>query len=112
MWKTNFDRFLENYVAPVAFRPGPSHASPSSDLATSAAAAPGPSSAAAVRPISSSHPTPAPARAPSHEPFQRPPVEITTVRPQFEEYEMEVPPPLNLSDLPDSLSATLQVGVV
>ncbi|GAX76713.1 hypothetical protein CEUSTIGMA_g4159.t1 [Chlamydomonas eustigma] len=36
-------------------------------------------------------------------------VEITDVKahPHFD-YEMEVPPPLNLSDLPDSLSATLQ----
>ena len=115
VWKTNFDRLMENYVAPVAFRPSSAsetprespHPTPLSALAAPAfPAAPVPSKP--VTPSSGSGRSAPRLVAPPPQ-RRQPPVEVTTVHPRHEEYEMEVPPPLNLSDLPDSLSATLQV---
>ena len=164
VWKTNFDRLLENYATPLALRASQSAVQlPSEGIGQLSArqplppqppsAATGSSSAMAggggagfkpSLPVSS----PAPPRVASasaagqaggarshpHNPQQqqqqqddfygnqqqqrqpqrsasgyRPPISITSIRPPTLEYEAEVPPPLNLSDLPDSLSATLQV---
>ena len=109
VWKTNFDRFLENYVAPLAVRPT---SSVSSDPPPREARPTGPSPATIPPALQASAPSiqpSAPAPSQRQQPRRQQPIEVTNVVPEQEEYEIEVPPPLNLSDLPDSLSATLQV---
>ena len=145
VWKTNFDRYLEDYVISSGTRsrtdslfglsPQPQQQGPGQLQPHAEAAASGPPflalPAPAPAPPQPSHSQPVPSligAAGSSAPGQRqqqqqyteqrsqpkpahPPVSIqgrtATARDDLE-YEFEVPPPLNLSDLPDSLSATLQ----
>ncbi len=132
VWKTNFDRFMENYSVPVAVRSSVSSPAPSADPSppldmqlhqhATGASSSGfanisqePLSSAAAAKVSStakSASSSAPQQQLQQQQTQNPrrqPIEITNVKPHFDDYEVEVPPPLNLSDLPESLSATLQV---
>lgn len=84
VWKTNFDAFLEDTVVPIAQKQQPSQATDPNRLSTAPAPAP-------PAPMSIAAP-PAPNQP----------------APSVQEYVYEAPPALNLSDLPDSLSATLQ----
>ncbi len=147
VWKTNFDRYLEDYTsvgvqrmpapagplitdnpAPVVSPPGPPGPGPA------AAAIAGPSRHPPHPPSAHIRPAPQPAPAPSTLPHQQhaePAYAASQARagrhvsaapsaasaapaapqPQpgvYDDYEIEVPPPLNLADLPDSLAATLQ----
>lgn len=161
VWKTNFDRLLENYATPLALRasqsavqlpaqgmgqlparqPLPPQPPPVATGSSSAAAGGGGAGYKPSLPFDSAAPPRVAsasaagqgggARSHPHNPQQhqqddfhsnqqqqqqpqrsasgfRP--AITSIRPPTLEYEAEVPPPLNLSDLPDSLSATLQVS--
>ena len=90
VWKTNFDTFLEDTVVPIAHKDQSSHQTPISLPAPAPAPAPVPASIAKSAWVEDA------------------PVSKPTPTPAVQEYVYEAPPPLNLSDLPDSLSATLQ----
>lgn len=134
VWKTNFDRYLEDYTsagigrgggAAAAPAPGAEAGLPPAPAPRAAPAPPPPAAAGPVQPVPA-RPAPVPAAqeasfsagvspsaalAPGSGPSSAPPVHAVP-RPISESplytYEYEVPPPLNLSDLPESLAATLQ----
>ena len=86
VWKTNFDAFLEDTVVPIAHKHQSSTTAPPT-------AKPLPIAAPA---LPAAPPAPANLAAPKQP------------APSVQEYVYDSPPALNLSDLPDSLSATLQ----
>jgi centriolar protein POC1 len=86
VWKTNFDSFLEDTVVPIAQKQQFSSSAAPTKLSS----------------IPAQSPSPAPASIANASAAPKEPA------PAIQEYVYEAPPALNLSDLPDSLSATLQ----